>query len=127
MAEALASGRHAAPGVAFTSGGTSTRGGPAATAADVRVMQAVGIDISDHQSRGADEVMALQPDLVYAMTAAHRSLLAAAYPEAAERILMLSPTGADIPDPYGGDDASYAEVGDLIEKAVAARSAAWNG
>jgi hypothetical protein len=52
------------------------------------------------------------------MTAAHRSAILAERPDLADRILLLSPTGADVSDPIGGSLNDYAACEEEIARHV---------
>ena len=127
MAEAFATRHHAAPGVAFTSAGTTTPGGWAVTPSTVTVMRAVGIDIAGHVSRPLSDVMARDPDIIYVMTGPQLDHVIGAYTDLSGRVEMLDPGGIDIADPYGHDLDAYVEACRAIEAAVAARATEWLG
>ena len=79
---------------------------PAASAA----LQRAGIpatpqnDYTAHSARTVTREHVAQADLVVAMTGAHAMQLLLRFPEAAAKITC---PGADITDPFGGDDAVY--------------------
>ncbi len=83
----------------------------------------LGMDISDHRSRRIDAELLAAFDLVLVMERGHKEALQFEFPEAAERVFLLSEmAGAvyDIEDPVGKSIEEYramrADLQDLIER-----------
>lgn len=88
----------------------------------LRALAARGIKGTGHLARQLDGEMLAAADTVYALTKAHRSIIAARFPAHAEKVLVLReaaglPDG-DVADPYGEPDAVYEECAVLIEEAL---------
>ncbi len=75
-----------------------------------------------HLARQLDEAMLAGADQAYALTRAHRSLIAARFPEHAAKVEVLREAaglaGADVADPYAEPDAVYEECAVHIEEAL---------
>ena len=125
MAEALAATRYAPPGFTFASAATGGLPGRPASAPAVRVMQEIGIDITDHVSQDVFTAITEDPDFIYCMTESHRDRLRALRPAWSGRIFLLDPEGVAIDDPYTLDDDTYRRVRDEIDRALAARNQEW--
>jgi protein-tyrosine phosphatase len=84
-----------------------------------------GIDLSSHQTQPLSEPLVRHADLIYAMTQSHRQAIVAQWPDAAERVEVLSAAGCDIPDPIGGPLERYQRCAAQIEQALRARLPHW--
>ncbi len=92
------------------SAGTWTQDGVPATPEAVDALGQRGIDIGRHRSRRITAALLAQADLVLVMTAAHAEALRAEFPEARNRVHMLTAMAGsayDIPDPVGKPLAWY--------------------
>jgi protein-tyrosine-phosphatase len=81
-----------------------------------------GLDLSRHQSQPASCELLAQFDLVLAMEKEHQRQLQTACPKQAAKVRLLSEAvGAvfDIADPYGGPQAGYRSLGDLLANLMA--------
>ncbi|MFL5342021.1 MAG: hypothetical protein ACJ8F7_17885 [Gemmataceae bacterium] len=92
-----------ARGYLVMSAGVSALRGVPATAEAVAAVGALGGDLSGHASRPAVPELVELADHVVALTGDHARLLADRYPGLAPRVLA----GADVPDPFGADQATY--------------------
>ncbi|HED65503.1 MAG TPA: hypothetical protein ENJ09_08095 [Planctomycetes bacterium] len=100
-------------------------GSPAAAHA-IEVMGERGIDLSAHRSQPAHPETLMRSDRIYGLTGSHVHALRQALPPShADRVALLDPTGADIPDPIGGSRADYAACAAAIERAILARAKDW--
>ena len=72
-------------------------------------------DYRQHLSQPLTEELLKVADRVYGMTDNHSFVILTAFPEYSGK---LSPLGASIPDPYGGDEAEYLQTLDAITDAV---------
>lgn len=70
----------------------------------IKVMNEVGVDISDHRSGGVDADLLAWSDYVLVMEMRHASTLRQRFPDGADKVLMLGNFGGlvEIPDPIGG-------------------------
>ena len=105
------------------SAGTWAENGAAAATYSREILSEQGLDLALHRSRRIDASILASADLVLCMTRTHREALQAEFPDAAERILLLSSMAGpayDIDDPYGGPRSGYvamvAELSELIER-----------
>lgn len=111
-----------ADGVHVTSAGTG--GWHVGSPADERaaaLLRAEGYP-AEHRARQIDAEL-LSADLIVALDNTHRRTLQAKVPEP-ERVRLLrsfdpaAPSGADVPDPYYGDEEAFAQVLDMVRAAV---------
>ncbi len=107
--------------IAVGSAGTSAATGEAATAEGVQAMKGLGITPLEHRSREVSREMVEEAEAVYAMTASHAKALGAMVPEAADRIHLLDPSGASVPDPIGQSQAVYDSAARRIMELVRGR------
>lgn len=119
---------HAGQGrVAVDSAGLLGIEGAPASREAVRAMREIGIDISGHRSRGIDEQDLRQADLVVAMTHEHLMQLAARFPQAPTRRVVLrsfetgpeaDPDAPDLADPIGERIGVYRDQLEIIGRCV---------
>ena len=128
LAEALAlrdARRSGLPIVAGSAGTFAACGAPASTRS-IRVGDRRGADCSDHRSRPLTPELLEEIDLAVAMSASHMEAiqnLDSAVPArlATDFLPAEDPRhGSPVPDPFGGTEADYEEVADLLEACVAA-------
>jgi protein-tyrosine-phosphatase len=117
FAEALA--RSLAEGFEFSSAGTIARSGDPASAGGITVAAGLGVDMRGHRASHLTAEILADVDIVYAMEEEHIATVLTLDPGA--RVELLSPDGAAIPDPYGGDDLEYAASYSLIVDAIKQR------
>jgi len=87
--------------------------GPAPQAAEV--LRRRQIDLTLHESRPLTDRLIQQADRIFTMTRGHREAILNEYPEAAERVQVLSRDGRDVSDPFGSDVDVYEHCADEIE------------
>ena len=129
MAEALA--RHllekdpvlSKTGIAtrVSSAGISGAQGHPATPEGIEALKSLGVDPGSHRSRGLSREMIDQAEVIFVMTASHRDAVVDLAPDAADKTVVLDPSGADIPDPLGGPPALYVATARRLYEAVKAR------
>lgn len=93
-----------------TSAGTWAQLKRGAASNSIRVMEAQGIDITEHQARLVDREMLKEADLVLCMERGHAEALQTEFPEAADKIYLLSEMVGrqySISDPYGSPLPEY--------------------
>ncbi len=99
-------------------------GHPASTPA-VTVADAHGLDLSRHRSRLLDRDLIEWADVILAMTRWHADAIRAAVPGARVELLGRylpeghEAWGRDVPDPVGGDLATYERTFEVLAAAVA--------
>lgn len=115
MAEAVARGEIERRGwkhVKVASAGVSAAPGMPASAAAIQVVDGMGLDLAAHRSRPLDPALVEWADLILAMSSSHMTVLDAI--GAADKSALLGDfaaggtgDGTGVPDPYGGDIATY--------------------
>lgn len=108
--------------VAASAGLAAWAGGPASVNAQEAVAE-LGGDLSGHASQPLTESLVRQADVILTMTASHRAALLAQFPEAGDRVWMLSPDRRDVSDPIGGPVETYRTCARQIREHLAARIA----
>jgi protein-tyrosine-phosphatase len=105
------------------SAGTWAVDGMPASSGSVEVMNARGLDISDHKSRNITGEIVDSFDLILTMEEGHKEALRTEFPEYADRIFVLSEMAGhshDIRDPIGSPlseyEATAQELTILLEK-----------
>jgi protein-tyrosine phosphatase len=106
-------------GVAAMSGG---RAAPEA----VQTMASRGIDLSGHETQPLTEPLVRYADLIYVMTQSHRQAVVAQWPNAAERIRLISTNGGDLSDPIGGPLERYERCAVQLETELRERLDEWD-
>jgi len=110
-------------GVVVTSAGLAAwAGGPASSGA-LEAVAEMGADLRGHSSQPLTESLVRQADVILTMTASHRAALLAQFPEAGDRVAMLSPDRRDVIDPIGGSLDTYRSCARQIREHLAARIA----
>lgn len=123
LAEALARREIDARGwrhVEVGSAGIAAFDGAPASGGSLRVAEAEGLDLSGHRARSLDAAMVDQADLVLTMSAAHVDRVEALGGDDKVDLLTRFARGSSVgvPDPFGGDDAMYAETLRVLEALV---------
>lgn len=94
-------------GVIVASAGIAAWGGGRASSGALETMADFGIDLSGHESQPLTESLVRQADVIWTMTASHRAAILAQFPEAGDRVAVLSPDRVDVVDPIGGPVETY--------------------
>ena len=88
----------------------------------IKVMEDMGIDISDHTSKQITKEDVEEADLVLVMTHSHQNTLIDLYPQYSEKFhtLLGFAYGSedDISDPFGGDEEEYRECALQLKNAI---------
>lgn len=87
--------------------GTSASDGVPPFNNTLETMNAYGIDISGHLSRGIRKNEVIDADRIFVMTEAHREQVCRIVPEICGKTELLDPDGENIADPYGGNMEIY--------------------
>ena len=112
-------------GVIVVSAGSAATNGTPASPDAVEVMQERGLDLSPHGSRPISERLARDADVIFTMTRGHRHAIVSAWPDLADRTMLISPADQDIADPIGGSRELYRQCADQILDAVRLRVSQW--
>ena len=100
-------------GLQAESAGLSAFPGMPATPQAIRAAYRHGADLTEHRAQLVDEKLIARADTICPMTRSHALSLLARFPGCAGKII---PPELEIPDPYGGDDATYEScIQSLIE------------
>ncbi|NNC91334.1 MAG: low molecular weight phosphatase family protein [Acidimicrobiia bacterium] len=105
----------------FASAGTIALTGNPASATGIAVAAELGVDLVDHRATHLTADVLSASDLVYAMEEEHIASVLAL--DSGARVELLSPDGAPMPDPYGGDRFEYLASYALITEAITERLA----
>ncbi|XZE45473.1 Sua5/YciO/YrdC/YwlC family protein [Pirellulaceae bacterium SH467] len=94
------------PIVAF-SAGVSAYGGDPASPGAVHAIQRYGTNLDSHASSQLSQEMVEQADLILTMGSRHKHAIVSQWPTVANKVHMISPTGTEITDPFGGPFDGY--------------------
>ena len=108
-------------GVEVQSAGISAWGGSQASDKAIHAMQQIEIDLHGHTSQPLTEKLLQESEIVWTMTAAHRSAILAQFPSFSDRVHMLSPRNQDVLDPFGGTQKAYNQCAQQIREHLDAR------
>ncbi len=107
--------------VEVASAGVATWGGSPISAASGNILARFGIDASQFRSQPATEKLLSSCDLIVAVSAAHQARILQIVPEKANNVRLLtefSGSCGDIPDPYGGNQASYDHIFNVMKPSL---------
>ena len=107
-----------AAGVKIVSAGLAAGRGGAASPESVSLAEDAGADLDRHRSQPLTPELLDAADRIFTMTRAHRAAILRHRPDAAEKVALLDPDGADIPDPIGGGMAEYEACRDAIARGL---------
>ncbi|MFI5348273.1 MAG: low molecular weight protein arginine phosphatase [Elusimicrobiota bacterium] len=120
LAEALA--REAGLPLRAASAGVEAEIGQGMTPGAARTLASRGVRGSKHVARQLDEAMLEAADKVYALTAAHKSIIVRRFPGYSAKVMVLREAAglpdADVEDPYGESDGVYESCALKIEEAL---------
>jgi L-threonylcarbamoyladenylate synthase len=108
-------------GVFVESAGIHASAGAAASGHSLEVMKSMGLDISEHVSGHIGHFMLYPPDKVYGMTASHVQALKRMNLNSE----LLSLSGEDVKDPFGGALSEYQACADQMKELIDQRIADW--
>lgn len=105
------------------SAGTGAFSGQNASRHSVSLAKSKGLDLSKHQSRAVTIDLIEKATHIFALGRSHLSALLSDYPEAEDKIYLLSEftaddrlRGRDVSDPFGGDLEEYREMQEHLEQ-----------
>jgi protein-tyrosine-phosphatase len=104
MAEAIASSAAAAGRWRVTSAGLDAEPGAPMAAEALSALNRLGIRVAPHRARKVSPVLIAKAHTVYCMTSPHRDAVLALAPTAADKTVLLDPSG-DLADPHGNPSA----------------------
>ncbi|HMP76819.1 MAG TPA: ribose 5-phosphate isomerase B [Kiritimatiellia bacterium] len=111
------------PGWTVGSAGVAAGRGLPASGEAVRALKEWGVDLSKHKSRPLTGALVDAADWIIVMTDGHAQVVKAVFPEAADRVRLLTDFGArrggDVPDPIGQSLDVYRHTRDQIDRAMA--------
>lgn len=87
----------------------------------VLILAERGLDISDHLARGVNAEILNEADLVLCMESGHAEALRIEFPEAEDKIFMLSEMVGEsynIADPYGEERPAYERMVNEVEELI---------
>jgi L-threonylcarbamoyladenylate synthase len=108
------------------SAGVSAYGGEPVSTEAVEAVEAMGlpsVDIARHVSRELTRQMLAEADVIFAMTAGHARAVASMDRSAAGKVMVLDPSGEDVPDPIGGPQEVYSTTARRLAELIEARLA----
>jgi L-threonylcarbamoyladenylate synthase len=105
------------------SAGVSAGSGEAMTPEARDVLTGMNIDPGRHRSQELGRDQLAEAEVVFAMTQAHAEAIRAMAPSQSAKVVVLDPTGQDIPDPIGGSEVEYRSVAMRLRDLVARRLA----
>lgn len=108
-------------GVLVMSAGVAAMMGGRASPEAVSVMAEMGIDLRNHETQPLSEALVRHADRIFTLGRSHREAILAQWPEAAERTVLLSTSGADIADPIGGAVERYQRCASQIRAEIESR------
>src|SRR5262249_39942395 len=101
-------------GFVVLSAGVAACDGDQAAALAVEVARTYGADLGGHLSQPLDPHLAAQADHLLCMTQGHLDSLQSLFPHLGCEPRLLSPSGADLPDPIGQDESVYRTCAEQI-------------
>jgi protein-tyrosine phosphatase len=84
----------------------------------VEIMAESGLDLRGHESQPLTDQLVRQADYIFTMTRMHRQSIVERWPQAARRVMLLSPEGKDVSDPIGGPAELYRRCAEQIRQAL---------
>jgi len=126
MAESIARRVLADHGIApdqarVASAGAFAGDGGSATREAIRAAASLGADLSNFRSRALRPEILRDADVIFAMSASHVGAILEMDPSCADRVYLLDPSGADVPDPLGGPQSLYDRTARRIHELIEAR------
>jgi len=83
-------------------------------------MRRSGLDLADHKSRPLTPGLLDDADVVFVMARHHADSIREMYPEAADKVRLLDPSGEDVRDPVGGSVEVFLECAEGIRRHIEA-------
>ncbi len=108
-------------GYIVMSAGLATTSSSGATPEARDVMRSCGLSLDEHESQPLSPGLLQFADLIFVMSLSHRRMILSTYPEAVNRVQLLSVDGNDIADPLGGSFDVYKNCARQIEEEIKKR------
>lgn len=105
-------------GYIVMSAGLATTSTSGATPEARDVMRTYGLSLDDHESQPLSQGLLQFADLIFVMSLSHRRVILSSYPEAVNRVQLLSNSKEDIADPLGGSFEVYKACAKQIEDEI---------
>jgi tRNA threonylcarbamoyl adenosine modification protein (Sua5/YciO/YrdC/YwlC family) len=102
-------------GVLALSAGIAAMAGGRAAEEAVETMKLRGLDLAAHESQPLSDRLVRYADLILAMTRGHREAILAQWPDARDRVFLVSNDRGDIADPIGGPAELYRRCAEQID------------
>jgi protein-tyrosine-phosphatase len=123
MAEAMFRAHTPTPDWQATSAGIATWDGLMASVLACDEMAARGLSLDYHRSRQINQEIMTASDLILTMTRQQKKVLAASYPDFADKIFLLGEYVGqieEVTDPYGGSADDYLDTANQLVKLLEA-------
>src|SRR5690554_5121461 len=104
------------------SAGLAVLGKSAANLNALKAMEEMGIDISQHSSRGLTSELLDSADIILTMTQGHKGQILMAMPQVKDKVYtlleLIDQEGLDIVDPFGMDLDTYKKTAQELEVSI---------
>ena len=109
------------------SAGVAAMDGYPSTLETIRALKRQGVDMSGHRSRRLTREMVRLADKIFVMERLHKSMILEAWPEAGEKVHLLtefsesrpsSDQAQDVPDPIRGTDEYYNGILEIVNRCI---------
>lgn len=104
--------------VRIESAGLFANEGEGASTEAIIAMKKYDVDLMGHHSQAINSELLEKSDLIFAMTAAHKMVLAPSAPDKTYTLCEFADIDGDIDDPFGGDVEEYEECAQEIYNAL---------
>jgi len=102
-------------GVVITSAGISAAPGGRAAVEAIETLQERGIDLSPHESQPLADRVVRFADVILPMTRGHREAILQQWPDAEDRVHLISRGRGDVADPIGGPLELYRRCAEQLD------------
>ena len=106
-------------GIVVTSAGISAAPGGRAALEAIETLRERGLDLGQHESQPLSDRVVRFADVIIAMTRGHREAILQQWPEAEDRVHLISQGRGDVPDPIGGPLEQYRRCAEQLDAYVA--------
>lgn len=117
MAEAIFN-KLASPDMRASSAGVGAFPGGRASAYSIRVLEDLGLDISNHQARQVTDEILQEADLIITMSKSHKRLIDYNFPDHSKKVYnfyqLVDGSLDDVADPFGASILQYERTRDEI-------------
>lgn len=106
-------------GVGVMSAGVAAGPGGRAAAEAIEIMKEHDLDLSLHETQPLTDRVVRFADLILTMTRGHRDAVISQWPEAADRVKLISNERGDVSDPIGGPTELYRRCAQQMDEYLA--------